>query len=131
MMAPPPRHIARLLVQRAKLLADMTLYASKFPFSSMSYAHFDIQICDGGVRFRSIRNIVYMHVGTENGSKMWFCVLKSMQIEFSQLVHINMHYFYSKLLKLILVFAFIDAIHNTVSVTNFGEKNKNKGRKTH
>ena len=51
-------------------------------FSFEFPAHFDIKFVMAEGTVPKLRNIVYMHVGPKNGSKMWFCVQNQCKLSF-------------------------------------------------
>ena len=67
MMAPPPRHIARLLGNARSSCRD-TLRQFSFEFP----AHFDTKFVTAGGTIPKLRNIVYMHVGLKMAPKCDF-----------------------------------------------------------
>ena len=121
MMAPPSRHIARLLGNARNSRRD-TLWQFSFEFP----AHFDTKFVTAGGTVPKLRNIVYMHVGPKMALKCDFVYKFNANLVFF-LSSYKYAYFYSQLLKWI---SFLFIVLQKVSATNFDEKNnKNKRSK--
>ena len=123
MMAPPPRHIVRLLGTTREALA-----APLYDNFHLSFSHIlTPYLWRPGGTVPKLRNIVYMHVGPKMAPKCDFVYKINANWVFS-LSSYKYAYFYSQLLKLI---SFWFIVLQKVSATNFGEKQntKTKGRK--
>ena len=82
---PPPVVFLTVRLYHSKFRTLLSwLFSFKFP------AHFDTKFVTPGGTVLKLRNFLYMHVGPKMAPKMWFCVQKSMQIDFFHIVHIYM-----------------------------------------
>ena len=119
MMAPPPRHFARLLCNAQSSRRD-TLWQFFFEFPT----HFDTKFVMPGGMVSKLRNFLYMHVRPKMPPKCNFVY----NINANWVFPLSSYaYFYSQRLKLI---CFSIIVLQKVSATNFPEKNnKNKRSK--